>query len=84
MLEMAVWGRAGRPSKPSAARQLRAAGSICLLRDFFPGLTSALSSTIFSTTTRENPRREDKSAGPRIDPAYFLNPGTGLFRLAIA
>jgi hypothetical protein len=62
----------------------RAADSICLLRDFFTGLTSALSSTIFSTTTRENPRREDKSAGPGIDPACFMNLGIELFRFAIA
>jgi hypothetical protein len=32
----------------------------------------------------EKPRREDKSAGPSIDPAYFMNFGMELFRFAIA
>jgi hypothetical protein len=46
-------------------------------------------STIFfsmtaPSTPRENPRREDRSAGPLIIPAYFMNFGTGFFRFAIA
>jgi hypothetical protein len=33
---------------------------------------------------KENPRREDKSGGPCIDPEYFMKFGVGLIRFAIA
>lgn len=69
-----MWGRA---SRPSSRAQL---GYACLRRGFFNGLTSAFSSVIFASEIR----REDKSTGPFIDPEYFMNFGTELFRFAIA
>jgi hypothetical protein len=55
----------------------------CPGRDFFKGVTSAFSSTNFSTATREKPRRDDKSDGPWIDPECFMNLGMELFFFAI-
>jgi hypothetical protein len=52
---------------------------VCLRGAFFEGLISAFSSTIFSTTSREKPGRDDKSGGPFIDPAYFTNSGSIFF-----
>jgi hypothetical protein len=48
-----------------------------LLLRFTPG--SGLTKTI-SPEPRENPLRDDRSGGPLIDPAYFLNFGSVRFR----
>jgi hypothetical protein len=55
-----------------------AARPVFLRLAFCKGLTSA-----FSSTTREKPRREGKSAGPSIDPECFINFGVGLFGFAM-
>src|SRR5580698_6308955 len=38
----------------------------------------------FRLAPGEKPRRDDRSAGPSIDPAYFMNAGTEFLRFAIA
>ena len=74
----------GALARPSRAQLGYCSGrSVFPWKEFFESSPSAFSSMSFSAT-REKPFREDKSAGPRIDPAYFMNFGVGLFFFAIA
>ena len=74
-------GALARPSR--AQLGYCSARGACPRWDFFKGLTSAFSSTNFSTAIREKPRRDDKSGGPWIDPEYFMNFGMEFFFFAI-
>ena len=50
---------------------------------FFRSNFGERSTSDFRSTTKENPPCEDKSAGPCIDPEYFINFGVGCVRFAI-